>query len=343
MSTGGRSPTVLATDRARLLGLVGALALLGLAAGASVLVGTVTVRPGDVWHAYRGWTGTDTDLVVVHLRVPRTITGLLVGVALGLAGTVIQGATRNPLADPSILGISAGAALGSVTGITVFGVTSLGGYVWFAFAGAALAGIAVHVLASAGRIGATPVKLALSGAAVSVFLGSVTAGAGIIDVDLHDRFRFWSVGSLGLADREVTTQLAPFVVAGVVLAVVSGRSLDALALGEDVARSLGQRVALARTVAATSVVLLAGAATAAVGPVAFVGLTAPHAARILVGPGHRWVLPWAAVLAAVLVLGADVVGRVVVQPRELQVGLVTAAFGAPWFVALVRRRRLAQL
>jgi iron complex transport system permease protein len=263
--------------------------------------------------------------------------------ALGLSGAVMQGVTRNPLGDPGILGIEAGASLAVVIAIYSFGVGSLTGYVWFAFLGAAVASVIVYGLGSLGRGGATPVKLALAGAALGSMLASFTSAILLLDVSTLDQFRFWVVGSLAGRDATIAAQVLPFIVVGTALALVSARSLNALALGDDVARSLGQRLQLARALSATAVVILCGAAVAAAGPIAFVGLTVPHVARAICGPDYRWVLPWSMVLAPMLLLGADIIGRVVARPGELQVGIVTAVIGAPFFILLVRRRKLAEL
>jgi iron complex transport system permease protein len=213
--------------------------------------------------------------------------------------------------------------------------------VWFAFAGAALASLAVYVIGSVGRGGATPVKLALAGAALTALLTSLTQGVLLYDVQTFDQFRFWVVGSLAGRDADVVRQVAPFLVVGVALALLMARWLNVLVLGDDVARSLGMRVSLVRTSATLAVVVLTGAAVAACGPIGFVGLTVPHVARAITGPDHRWLLPWSMVLGPILLLAADVVGRVVMRPAELQVGIVTALLGAPFFIALVRRRKLA--
>jgi iron complex transport system permease protein len=221
------------------------------------------------------------------------------------------------------------------------GVDSVLGYGWFAFAGAAAAAAAVYALGASGRGGASPGRLALAGAALTALLTALTAAILLRDVRALDQFRFWMVGSLAGRPGPVAAQVAPFIVAGAALAVFAGRRLNALALGEDVARSLGQRVAWTRFTAVAAVVLLAGAATAAAGPIGFVGLTVPHIARALVGPDYRWILPYTLVLAPILLLAADVTGRLVTRPGELEVGLVTAVVGAPLFIGLVRRRRLA--
>lgn len=282
-------------------------------------------------------------LIVRSLRIPRTLIGIMVGVSLGLSGAIMQGVARNPLADPGILGVSAGAALAVVIGIFVFGVGGLLGYVWFAFGGALVASVVVYALGSLGREGATPVKLALAGAAMTAFLSSITTAILIVDVATLDQYRFWAVGSLAGRTPDVAAQVTPFVLVGVGMALVSGRLLNALSLGDDVARSLGQKVGISRAFSAISVVLLVGAATAAAGPIGFVGLTVPHVARAITGPDYRWVLPYSAVLAPILLLGSDIIGRIIARPGEVQVGIVTALVGAPFFVALVRRRKLAEL
>ena len=251
--------------------------------------------------------------------------------------------SRNTLADLGLLGVNAGAALFVAVGIYGFGVASLSGYVWFAFAGAATASLLVYSLGSVGRDGATPVKLALAGAAVSVLFMSLTRGVLLIDLATLDQFRFWEVGSLAGRRGDIAWSVLPFIAVGSVLAFGSARSLNGLAMGDDLARSLGQKVGRTRAVAALSIVLLCGAATAAAGPIGFIGLTIPHVARAIVGPDYRWVLPYSAVLAPVLLLGSDVLGRVVARPGEVEVGVITAVIGAPCFIALVRRRKLAAL
>jgi iron complex transport system permease protein len=328
---------------ARASGLLVALAGVAAVAGCSFVFGSKPIPVGTVIDAFLHYDGSNDHLIVRSLRVPRTLIGLGVGAALGLAGTVMQGMSRNPLADPALLGIEQGASLAVVLAISAFGIGSLTGYVWFAFAGAALGGVLVYTLGSSGRGGATPVKLALAGTAVSALLSSFTWAILLLDVATLDRFRFWVVGSLAGRGASIAGQVAPFLAVGIVLALASARSLNTLALGEDVARALGQRVGVARATAALAIVVLTGAATAAAGPIAFVGLTVPHVARAICGPDHRWVLPWSMVLAPCLLLGSDVLGRVVARPGELQVGIVTALVGAPFFVALVRRRKLAAL
>jgi iron complex transport system permease protein len=328
----------------RLIVLVVLIGVLALVLFASIAFGSKQIPLDVVRDGLVDFDATNPDhLIVRSLRLPRTIVGLLVGTALGLAGALMQGVTRNPLADPGILGVNAGAALFVVIGIQWFDIGNLTGYVWFAFVGAAITSVVVYSLGSLGREGATPVKLALAGAAITAFLASITSAILLLDITTLDQFRFWIVGSLSNRSTDVAAQVAPFIGLGVVAALVSGRLLNALALGDDVARSLGQRVALSRGFAGVTIVLLVGGATAAAGPIAFVGLTVPHVARAIVGPDYKWILPYSAVLAPILLLGSDIVGRVVDRPAEIQVGIITALIGAPFFIALVRYRKLAQL
>ncbi|MBL7258735.1 FecCD family ABC transporter permease [Paractinoplanes lichenicola] len=321
------------------------LVLLGLGAATalsvvlSLAIGAQWLHPGGVWQAVIDPDPTaQATAIVRELRLPRTVLGLLIGLALGAAGALMQGHTRNPLADPGLLGISAGASFAVVIGIQL-GAGGLTGYIWFAFAGALAASVAVFGIAAGRRGGPTPVTLALAGMAISALLGSFTQSILLADQASLNVFRFWIVGSLSGRDAEVAAQVAPFIAAGLLLALANAPALNALGLGEDVARALGQRVFAARAVGVAAIVLLAGAATAACGPIGFLGLMVPHIARSLVGPDHRWLIPASALAGATLLLLADVLGRIVVSPGELQTGIVLAAAGAPFFIYLVRSRR----
>ena len=335
---------VTARGAALALGLLCFVAALLLVAFFSVTVGARPITLETVWTALTAFDPESTDhRIIWDLRLPRTAIGLAVGAALGLSGAVLQGATRNPLADPSILGIHSGAAVFVVLGVAVFGITQLSVYVWLAFIGAGAAMLVVYAVASLGREGATPVKLALAGAAMTAAMQSVTSAILLTSPRTLDEIRFWQVGSLVGRDMDIFIQVAPFLAIGMVLALATGRMLDGLSMGEDVARALGQNVGRSRAIAGLAAVILSGAATAAAGPIAFVGLTVPHVARAITGPNYRWILPYSMLLAPILLLGADVVGRVIAPPGEVQVGIVTAALGAPFFIALVRRRKLATL
>jgi iron complex transport system permease protein len=324
-------------------GLVGLLIVLFAVSMLSIAYGSNPIPFRTVIRAITDFDGSNDHLIVRSLRVPRTLVGLMVGLCLGLSGAVMQGLTRNPLADPGLLGVDAGAALFVVIGIHLFGIATLNGYVWFSFAGAAAASVLVYALGSAGRTGATPVKIALAGAALSALLQSFTSAILLTDTQTLDQYRFWAVGSISGRDGDIARQVAPFVIVAVVVSLVSWRALDTLALGDDVARSLGASLVRNRGLCALAVVLTAGTATAACGPIAFVGLVVPHMARRFTGPEHRWLLPYSAVMAAILLLGSDVIGRVIDRPAEVQVGIVTALVGAPFFVFLARRTRLTQL
>ncbi|MEO3780169.1 iron ABC transporter permease [Micromonospora sp. B11E3] len=317
-----------------------------LAAFASLAVGSKTVPLSDVLAALGG-DRSGNALVVSALRFPRTLLGLLVGLALGLAGALAQELTRNPLADPGLLGISAGAAVAVAAAIGVLGVTSPYEYVWFAFVGAACAGALVYVIGGAGQNsarsgGASPVKLALAGAAVTALLGSFTYALVLLDVRTLDEYRFWAVGSLAGRDGALAAQLSPFVLVGAVMTLALVPRLNALALGDDVASALGVQVGATRVLGAVSVILLTGAAVAAAGPVTFVGLVVPHVVRAFTGPDLRWLLPCSALGGAVLLLGADTVGRILDHPAEVQAGVVTALIGAPFLIALVKRGALRE-
>jgi ABC-type Fe3+-siderophore transport system permease subunit len=332
------------TRSRRLLGLVFLLVLVVVAALASIAVGTRSIGLGEVWRSLiDGDLSTDATVIVRQLRVPRTALGLLVGLALGVAGALMQGHTRNPLGDPGLLGVTAGASLAVVLAIAWFGIGTPSGYVWFAFAGALVGTVLVYVIGSAGRGGPTPVTLALAGAALSALLYALVRAVLVSDQQTLDSFRFWVVGALAGRGADVAWQVAPFIVIGLVLAIANAPALNLLGLGEDVARGLGQRIWPARIVGLTAITLLCGAATAACGPIAFVGLVVPHAVRAVTGPDHRWLIPCSGLLGAALLLSADVLGRVVARPGELQVGIVLALVGAPFFIALVRRRRTASL
>ena len=310
----------------------------------SITMGSRSITLLTIWDAFANHDPSSAaETVVLEMRVPRTLLGLTVGAALGLSGAILQGVTRNPLAEPGIMGINTGAAAFIVVGIMVLGTQQLSTYIWLGFLGAAVATVAVYAIASFGREGATPVKLALAGAAVTAGFYSLTNAVVMTNVEALNELRFWQVGSLAGRYMPVFWQTLPFIVVGVVIALGTGRALNALALGEDVARALGQRVRLTRFTLFVTVALLCGAATAASGPIVFVGLVVPHIARILCGPDYRWILAYSLVLTPIVLLVCDIIGRVVVSPSELQVGVVLGVLGAPAFIALVRYRNMVEL
>jgi iron complex transport system permease protein len=326
----------------RSAGLVLAIALLALAALLSLAVGARSIPLEGVIDALVHGGDTQDATIVRDIRVPRTVLGIVVGAALGVAGALMQALTRNPLADPGLLGVNAGASTAVVIALAL-GVAGAAGSVWFAFIGAALVSVAVYAIGGAGRGGATPVRLALAGTAISAALTAVIYGVAISDQRLLQQYNFWSIGALTERGRTEIDAILPFVAIGLVLAVVLARPLNALALGDDSARALGARVGRTRVGGAVSITLLCGSATAAAGPFYFLGLAVPHAGRALCGPDERWVLVYSAVLGAALLLVADVIGRVLVRPSELQAGVMVAVIGAPVFIALVRGKRIPAL
>lgn len=325
--------------------LAAALAVLVVAVVLSVAVGARPLPVGDVVGLLLNDDGSSDAAVVHELRVPRTLLGLAAGAALGLAGALMQSLTRNPLAEPGLLGVNAGAAAAVVGGIVVLGGVSVPQQVWLALAGAGAATLVVHLVGGgrAARGGPAPVRLTLAGAAVTAVLMAVVWGLTFLDRDALDLYRSWVVGSLTGRDLGVLGQVAPLLLVAGVAGLLLAAPLNALALGEDTGRALGVRPGVLRGVTGVVVTVLCGAATAVVGPLSFVGLAVPHAVRGLTGPDDRWVLPLSAVVAPALLLVADVLGRVVAAPAEIQVGVVTAFLGAPVLVALAARRRVVSL
>ncbi|GIF63788.1 iron ABC transporter permease [Asanoa ishikariensis] len=331
-----------ALRRRSTVGVAAATGLLLAAVVLSVAVGTRWIDPATVWHVLWNPDGSPESVIVHDVRIPRTLLAIAVGAALGLAGAVMQALTRNPLAEPGLLGVNTGAATGVVIAIAFVGTNSLGAYVWFAFAGAGLLSVAVFVLGGAGRV-PTPDRLVLAGVAVDAVLAMLIWTVLMTRPDSFLRYRHWDVGSLTDRGYAVLGQVAPFLVLGIAAALVLGRGLNALALGDDAAKAVGARPGRIRLAGMVVVMLLCGAATAAVGPIAFLGLAVPFAARLLVGADNRAILAMSLLLGPGVFLIADVLGRVVVAPSELQVGIVTALIGGPVFIALCRRRRVGVL
>ncbi|MEV4059538.1 FecCD family ABC transporter permease [Nonomuraea dietziae] len=328
--------------RRRVAGL-GALAVVLLAAGAvSLAVGARALSPAEVWHGLFTAQGSDQrlteiTLIVETVRVPRTVLAIVAGVALGVSGALIQGYTRNPIADTGLLGVNTGASFAVVAVIVLFGFASPYQYVWFAFLGAAAAGVVVFGLASIGRGAGSPLTLALAGQGVAVFLAAMTTAVSLSDQASLNALRFWKAGSVSGVGFDVIWPVLAFTVLGLALASTTLPAINLLNLGDDVARGMGVNLTLSRAVGIVAITLLAGATTAACGPIAFLGLMVAHVARYVTGPDYRWLVPCAGLLGAVVLLVCDIVGRVVTRPGELQAGVVVALVGAPFFAALVWR------
>ncbi|MGW5231751.1 FecCD family ABC transporter permease [Streptomyces nodosus] len=331
--------------RRRLVGLGVLLMILVVAGLVSLAVGARALSPAEVWHGL--FAAPDADrrlteirLIVQTVRVPRTVLAIAAGIALGVGGALIQGYTRNPIADTGLLGVNSGASFAVVTVIAVFGFSHPFQYVWFGFLGAAVAGVVVFGLASIGRGAGNPLTLALAGQGVTVFLAAMTRAISLSDNAALNALRFWNAGSVAGVGFDVIGPVTLFIVVGLVLALTTLPTLNLLNLGDDVARGLGVNIALTRTVGIAAVTLLAGAATAACGPIAFLGLMVAHVARYLTGPDYRWLVPYAGLLGAVVLLVCDIVGRLVVRPGELDAGVLVALLGAPFFAVLVWRGKL---
>lgn len=330
-------------SRTTVLAIAGGVLVLAVASMLSLMVGARTVSPGIVWEALVSYDPTLADHVVVHSRLQRTLGGLAVGAALAVAGAGLQGMTRNPLADPGILGLNGGAAAAVAAGVYVLGLSHVTQFMVAGFVGAALAAVIVYAIASATRSGATPVTLAIAGAAVTAGLGSVVNGLVILDQGALDRMRAWQVGTLGARDLGDLAGVAPFLAVGLLLVLGGSRALNALALGDDAATGLGVHVGRTRAVLGIGIVLLVGTAVSLAGPVGFLGLVVPHAVRLVVGSDHRRLLPLSLVVGPAVLLLADVVGRVVAPPAEVQVGVMTALLGVPVFLVLLRTRKRVAL
>lgn len=337
----GRTATGVTPRFTRAGWFVVALVALALIATASVGFGARVVSWHEILTAFSGEEGIAQ--AAVRKRVPRTVLAILVGAALGMAGAVMQGITHNPLADPGILGVTTGASLSVVTGIAFFGLTSSTGFIWVAILGAGAAAAFVYGVGSLGRGGATPLKLALAGAATSAAFGSMISAILLPRIEVMDSFRFWQIGGVGGATWSKVWLVLPFLILGAVVCVACARGLNSLALGADIAAGLGHHVTRTRLVAATGAIVLCGAATALAGPIGFIGLVVPHVCRLLVGIDHRWLLPFSMVVGAILLTAADVAGRLVARPEEIDVGIITAILGAPIFIWIVRNTKVRAL
>lgn len=303
----------------------------------SIMLGAADISPETVLSSIFEFDETSFDhLVIQTVRLPRVLAGAIVGASLAVAGAIMQGLTRNPLASPGILGINAGAAFAVVLAVFIMGSPPLSTYAVFAMIGATAAAIIVYGLGSMGRGGATPLRLTLAGVILTAFIGSFTTAILIMDQDTLDQIRFWTVGSLAGREWNLLHQTAPFMITGMIGALLLARQITTISLGDDIAAGLGQNTAIVKGLSAIVVVLLAGGAVALAGPIGFVGLVAPHLVRFLVGVDYRWILPYSASVGAILVILGDMVARIIIRPQEVPVGIMMAILGAPFFIYLAR-------
>lgn len=327
-------------DRGKILVLLAGAVLLIVAMAASLLVGVRAVAPDVALQALFGFDPTSVEHVIVHeYRLPRTLLGVLAGSAFGVSGALIQAATRNPLADPGILGVNAGAAFFVVVAVGILGLRTIEAYLGFAMLGAVAATAIVYAVGASGRQVATPMRLVLAGVALSAVLSGVGSSITLLDPQAFEQMRHWSIGSIAGRDMYIVAVVAPVIGTGHLLALALARPLNAVALGDELASTLGAGLGRTRIGVAIAVTLLAGGATAAAGPVGFIGLMVPHAVRWFAGPDQRWIVVLTAVFSASLILAADVAGRLLIAPDELEAGILTALVGAPVLILLARRRK----
>ncbi|MBD2448913.1 iron ABC transporter permease [Nostoc sp. FACHB-152] len=321
-----------------LVGLIFGLILLLIVLVYSVTLGAAEISLDEILASFVSFDSSYNHLVIQTVRLPRSLIAVFVGSALAVAGALMQGLTRNPLADPGILGIESGAALAVVVTIFVFGSSSVSVLTLVAFVGAGATAMLVYCLGSLGKGGATPLNLTVAGAALTALISSLTTAILIVSQKTLNEIRFWLAGSLSGRDINILLQVLPFVVIGLIVAFALGRQITTMSLGEDVAKGLGQQIAWIKIITAISVVLLAGSSVALAGPIGFIGLVVPHMVRFFIKADYRWILPYSAIVGAVLVLIADIVARVLLKPQELPVGVMTALVGAPFFVYLAKSK-----
>ncbi|MBF2063091.1 MAG: iron ABC transporter permease [Calothrix sp. C42_A2020_038] len=319
----------------------------GLILGATVLLvcliisvsfGAADIPLNQIIDAFIQFDGSREHLIIQTVRLPRSIIAIMVGAAMATAGAIMQGVTHNPLADPGILGVNAGAAFAVVLGIFAFGAATPNVYVWYAFLGAGVTVVSVYLLASLGRSGVTPLNLTIAGAAVSSLLASLTTGVLIVSQRTLEEIRFWLAGSLAGIDENIIYQVLPYILIGMILAFGLSRQITVMSLGEDIAKGLGQQTLWIKILAAVSVLLLEGSAVSVAGAIGFIGLIIPHIVRFVVGVDYRWILPYSALFGATLLLASDILARLVLRPQEIPVGVMTAVVGAPFFVYLAKTK-----
>ncbi|WP_347548308.1 iron ABC transporter permease [Pseudalkalibacillus hwajinpoensis] len=318
-------------------GIVVGLVIVLLLMAASVVYGLTSITWTTAWQSFTQFNGSNEHIIIIENRVPRAFVGSAVGASLAVAGALMQAITRNPLASPSILGVNAGASFVIVVAVTFFSVSSLAAFSWLAFLGAAVASIVVYMLGSLGREGLTPMKLTLAGAAIAAMFSSLTQGMLVLNEKALEEVLFWLAGSIEGRSLDMLLSVSPYIGIGLIGAILISSKINTLVMGEDVAKGLGQRTLLVKLGAALLIVFLAGGSVAVAGPIGFIGIVVPHVARYFAGPDYRWVIPYSAILGAILLLSADIAARYVITPLEAPVGVLTAVIGTPFFIYIARR------
>ncbi|MBH5318417.1 iron ABC transporter permease [Paenibacillus sp. GSMTC-2017] len=330
------------SNRSKIVGLIVGIIVLAISMLTSVLFGLQHFGLRDLWYAYSQFDGSNEHLILTTTRMPRALIAAVVGASLAIAGAIMQVLTRNPLASPSIFGVNSGAVLFIVIGLTIFGSSlSMNGMIWLAFSGAVVTSFIVYMLGMQGGNGFEPIKLTLAGASIAAFASSITSGIILINKESLESALFWMIGSVSGRNLDHLLMVLPYMVAGFVLSTLLSGSLNIMALGDDGAKSLGQRMTLVRVMSATAIVLLAGSAVSAAGPIAFIGLIVPHLCRYIVGNDFRWLLPYCALIGAILLVTADIASRFILDSKEIPVGVATAIIGVPFLIHVARRRNHA--
>lgn len=322
----------------RLVGLIGGFILLAICIGLSIILGYTDTNVRAVIDTFQHFSGSNTQLVIKNVRLPRALIGASVGGCLAVAGALMQALTKNPLASPDIMGVNAGAGLFIVVAVIFFSVSSLHSFTWIAFLGAAIASFIVYCLGSLGKDGLTPMKMTLAGAAIAAMFGSLTQGLLVINESSLDQVLFWLAGSVQGRKLEILFAVLPYMIFALACSFLLGKQINILVMGEKLAKGLGQRTGMVKLLMSLMVVLLAGGAVAVAGPISFVGVMIPHVARWLVGNDHRWVLPYCAVLGGIFLIIADIGARYILMPEEVPVGVLTAFIGVPFFIYIARKK-----
>ncbi len=316
------------------------ICLLVISVFLSLTLGAKNIALFEVINALTDKSDLSVEALIVRERIPRTLFAIIAGGALSVSGALMQSVTRNPIADPSILGVNMGASLFVVCGIAFFGISTYSQYIWFALFGAGLTSAFVYVIANIGYSGMTPIKLALAGACTGTILSSLVSAIILPRQDVMDTFRFWQVGSLSGATMEGIVTVIPFILIGLFIAMIFMPSLNAISLGDELATGLGVNVGAVRFFSSLSSVLLCGSVTAIAGPIGFIGLMIPHTVRMLFGSNLNHLIPLSMIFGSVLLTLADVFGRVIGAPSEIEVGIITAFFGAPVLILIARKSKV---